>query len=166
MRRICCGARVFTRSEELRLIVFGFLILICPSNVVAAPQEAPSPQVSGGTQHEAENPTPLAALIDEAKRNDPALHVAESAARAASFGASQMSALPDPQFTLQQFSVGSPRPFAGYTNSDFAYIGLGASQRFPYPGKRKLRGDVADRDADTNPTAPILRVCFHPTWMS
>jgi len=149
MRRFCRGVRVFTRSEAFRLVVFGFLILICSSNVVAAPQEALSPQVSSGTQHEAGNPTPLTALIDEARRNDPAIHVAESASRAASFGASQMSALPDPQFTLQQVSVGSPRPFAGYTNSDFAYIGLGASQQFPYPGKRKLRGDVADRDADT-----------------
>ena len=60
-----------------------------------------------------------------------------------------MSALPDPQFTLQQFSVGSPRPFAGYTNSDFAYIGLGVSQQFPYPGKLRLRGVVADHDAET-----------------
>ena len=45
--------------------------------------------------------------------------------------------------------MGSPRPFAGYTNSDFAYIGLGASQQFPYPGKLRLRGALADRDADT-----------------
>jgi outer membrane protein TolC len=88
-------------------------------------------------------------LIEEAKRNDPAIHVADSAARAATFAAPQTSSRPDPQFTLQQFSVGSPRPFAGYTNSDFAYIGLGVSQQFPYPGKLKLRGEVADRDADT-----------------
>jgi outer membrane protein, heavy metal efflux system len=46
-------------------------------------------------------------------------------------------------------SVGSPKPFAGYTNSDFAYIGVGASQELPYPGKLRLRGQVADRDADT-----------------
>ena len=91
-------------------------------------------------RNEAGNPTPLSVLIEEAKKNDPAIHVAESAARAATFAAPQMSTLPDPQFTLQQFSVGSPRPFAGYTNSDFAYIGLGVSQQFPYPGKRKLRG--------------------------
>jgi outer membrane protein, heavy metal efflux system len=56
--------------------------------------------------------------------------------------------LPDPKFTYQQFSVGSPKPFAGYTNSDFAYIGIGASQELPYPGKLRLRGQVADRDAD------------------
>jgi len=51
--------------------------------------------------------------------------------------------------TYQQFSVGSPKPFAGYTNSDFAYIGIGASQELPYPGKLRLRGEVAERDADT-----------------
>jgi outer membrane protein TolC len=44
--------------------------------------------------------------------------------------------------------VGSPRPFAGYTNSDFAYIGLGASQEIPFPGKRGLRGEIANREAD------------------
>src|SRR5580698_4786257 len=63
--------------------------------------------------------------------------------------APQVTTLPDPKFTYQQFSVGSPKPFAGYTNSDFAYIGIGASQELPYPGKLRLRGQVADRDADT-----------------
>jgi outer membrane protein, heavy metal efflux system len=152
MQGICFCARVLTRREGFQLIVFGFLTLIVSSRVFAAPQEAlkneQSPQVSTEMQHGFGNPTPLSVLIEEAKKNDPAIHVAESAAKAATFGASQMSTLPDPQFTLQQFSVGSPRPFAGYTNSDFAYIGLGASQQFPYPGKRKLRGAVADRDAD------------------
>ena len=55
--------------------------------------------------------------------------------------------MPDPQVTLQHLSVGSPRPFAGYSNSDFAYIGLGISQDLPYPGKLKLKGEAAQRDA-------------------
>lgn len=148
MRRICCDVRVRTRREGSRLIVFGLLTLIGPATVFAAPQEVLKSEQS--LQYEGGNPTPLSVLIEEAKKNDPAIHVAESAARAATFASSQASALPDPQFTLQQFSVGSPRPFAGYTNSDFAYIGLGVSQQFPYPGKRKLRGAVADRDADTS----------------
>jgi outer membrane protein TolC len=61
-----------------------------------------------------------------------------------------VSTLPDPQFTLQHLSVGSPRPFAGYTNSDFAYIGLGVTQDIPYPGKLKLRGEIAKREADVS----------------
>lgn len=151
MRGICVRAWVFTRREGFRLIVFGLLTLVGSARVFAAPQEfLTNEQSTSGMQHEAGNPTPLSVLIEEAKKNDPAINVAETVARAATFASSQASTLPDPQFTLQQFSVGSPRPFAGYTNSDFAYIGLGVSQQFPYPGKRKLRGAVADRDADTS----------------
>jgi outer membrane protein, heavy metal efflux system len=152
MRGICVRAWVLTRREGFRLIVFAFLMVLVSLRALAAPQavqeHVQSPQASSEMQPEAGNPTPLSVLVEEAKKNDPAIHSAESAARAATFASSQASTLPDPQFTLQQFSVGSPRPFAGYTNSDFAYIGLGVSQQFPYPGKRKLRGAVADRDAD------------------
>ncbi len=56
-----------------------------------------------------------------------------------------MTAMPDPQFTVQSFSVGSPKPIAGFSNSDFAYIGFGASQDIPYPGKLNLKGEVANR---------------------
>jgi outer membrane protein TolC len=143
MRSICVGVRVSAYREEF-LLVFAVLILI-GCRAFAAPQEV---QPHDSMQPQAGTPTPLAVLVGEAKRNDPAIHVAESAAKAATFAAPQMSSRPDPQFTIQQFSVGSPRPFAGYTNSDFAYIGLGASQQFPYPGKLRLRGAVADRDAD------------------
>ena len=151
MRGICVRAWVFTRREGFRLIVFGLLTLVASARVFAAPQEfLKNEQFPSEMQHEAGNPTLLSVLIEEAKKNDPAIHVAETVARAATFASSQASTLPDPHFTLQQFSVGSPRPFAGYTNSDFAYIGLGVSQQFPYPGKRKLRAAVADRDADTS----------------
>ena len=50
---------------------------------------------------------------------------------------------------MQHLSVGSPRPFAGYTNSDFAYTGIGISQEIPYPGKRKLRAEVAGHQAES-----------------
>ena len=153
MRRIRFRVWVLTGREGFRLSVLGLLTIIVSFRVFAAPQvvqeHEQSPRVSSEMQHEAGNPMPLSALIDEAKKSDPAIHVAESAAKAATFGPSQMATLPDPQFTLQQFSVGSPRPLAGYTNSDFAYIGLGVSQQFPYPGKLQLRGAVADRDSET-----------------
>ena len=145
MRGICVRAWVLTRREGFQVIVFGLLTLVGSPRVFAVPQigQEQSTQRAG-------NPTPLSVLIEEAKKNDPAIRVAENAAKAATFGPSQASTLPDPQFTLQQFSVGSPRPFAGYTNSDFAYIGLGVSQQFPYPGKLKLRGAVANGDADAS----------------
>src|SRR5712672_2446444 len=94
-------------------------------------------------------PTPLSQLLAEAGANNPQISAADHGARAARQRAPQVTTLPDPQFTYQQLSVGSPKPFAGYTNSDFAYIGVGASQELPYPGKLRLRGEVAERDADT-----------------
>jgi outer membrane protein TolC len=93
-------------------------------------------------------PTPLSQLLAEANANNPRISAAEHGWKAAKEVPRQVSALPDPTFTYQQFSVGSPRPFAGYSNSDFAYIGVGASQEIPYPGKLRLRGDVAKRAAD------------------
>jgi cobalt-zinc-cadmium efflux system outer membrane protein len=94
-------------------------------------------------------PTPLSQLLAEAEANNPQISASDHGARAARQMAPQVTTLPDPKFTYQQLSVGSPKPFAGYTNSDFAYIGVGASQELPYPGKLRARGAVAERDADT-----------------
>ena len=102
-----------------------------------------------GQETAASTTTPLSELLAEAETNNPQISSADHEAKAARQMAPQVTTLPDPKFTYQQFSVGSPKPFAGYTNSDFAYIGIGASQELPYPGKLRLRGQVADRDADT-----------------
>jgi outer membrane protein, heavy metal efflux system len=92
--------------------------------------------------------TSLTDLLTEAEQHNPQIQAARQGWQAATQVPSQVSTLPDPQFTLQQVNVGSPRPFAGYTNSDFAYFGLGASQDFPYPGKLRLKGEIAKRDVD------------------
>jgi outer membrane protein TolC len=92
--------------------------------------------------------TSLQDLLTEAERNNPQIEAARQGWQAAKQVPSQVSTLPDPQFTLQQVNVGSPRPFAGYTNSDFSYVGLGISQDIPYPGKLRLKGEMAKRDAD------------------
>jgi cobalt-zinc-cadmium efflux system outer membrane protein len=103
-------------------------------------------------------PTPLAPLISEAQSSNTQLSAAVHAWKAATHVAQQMTTLPDPQFTVQSFSVGSPKPFAGFSNSDFAYIGFGASQELPYTGKLHLKGEVANREADIQQTqADLLR---------
>lgn len=119
---------------------------------------AHAPETFGQTQPAGPSPaqgraptlvvTPLKDLLAEAERNNPRMEAARQGWEAAKQVPSQVSTLPDPQFVLDQTNVGSPRPFAGYTNSDFAYIGLGVSQDFPYPGKLRLRGEMAKRDAD------------------
>jgi outer membrane protein, heavy metal efflux system len=92
-------------------------------------------------------PAPLAQLLEEARQKNPGLQTALHQQTAASHVPRQAGALPDTQVMVQQLNVGSPRPFAGYTNSDFAYIGLGAAQEFPWPGKRALRSQVAELEA-------------------
>jgi cobalt-zinc-cadmium efflux system outer membrane protein len=102
-----------------------------------------------GQESVASPPTPLSQLLAEAVANNPQISAANYGAGAARQMVPQVTTLPDPKFTYQQLSVGSPKPFAGYTNSDFSYIGVGASQELPYPGKLRLRGDMLQRDADT-----------------
>jgi cobalt-zinc-cadmium efflux system outer membrane protein len=102
-----------------------------------------------GQESVASPPTPLSQLLAEAEANNPQVSAANYSVRAARQMAPQVTTLPDPKFTYQQVSVGSPKPFAGYTNSDFSYIGVGASQALPYPGKLRARGAVAERAADT-----------------
>src|SRR5260370_22525611 len=125
-----------------RFIESSFLALLFPIVLVSVSfaQESRS--------HQTQAVTPLAELWQEAEQNNPQIHVAREGWQAAKQVPSQVSTLPDPQFQIQQFSVGSPRPFDGYTNSNFAYIGLGVSQDFPYPGKLRLRGEIAKRDVD------------------
>ena len=94
--------------------------------------------------------TPLSELLAEAEKNNPQIEAARHGWEAAKQVSTQVSTRPDPQFTLQHFSVGSPRPFAGYTNSEFAYIGLGVSQDIPYPGKLHLEGEIAKREAEVS----------------
>ena len=88
----------------------------------------------------------LSGLLEEARRNNPDILAARRAWQAAAQVPTQVATMPDPTVSVQHFSVGSPRPFAGYSNSDFAYIGLGISQDLPYPGKLKLKGESARED--------------------
>jgi len=107
-----------------------------------------TPESPGMAQH-AGMPTSLRELIQEAEQKNPQIAASFHAWQASRNVPKQASALPETQLSVQQFSVGSPRPFAGYSNSDFAYIGFGASQDIPYPGKRQLRGRVAEHEADS-----------------
>ena len=126
----------------LRLAGKSFEALVCSlilSGAAFAQQAASEPPPAA---------TPLAELLQEAEQNSPQLQAARQEWKAAQEVPTQVSTLPDPEFMLQHMSVGSPRPFAGYTNIEMAYVGLGVSQELPYPGKLRLRGEIAKRDAE------------------
>ena len=146
-------SRSFFGRACILLIAAAFFVgtLAFAGNAVA--QEPPSsrkpvPESQAMAEHSAA-PTSLRELTQEAEQKNPRIAAAFHAWQASRNIPNQASALPETQLSVQQFSVGSPRPFAGYSNSDFAYIGFGASQDIPYPGKRQLRAHAAEHEADS-----------------
>ena len=150
---------IASRRERMRSqLVRGrtlFFVLLFPFLMVAGRAVGQEPingavQIAPTSQEHAhsETVTLLQDLLAEAEQNNPQIKAAQQGWQSAKQVPSQVSTLPDPQINLQQVNVGSPRPFAGYTNSDFSYIGFGISQDIPYPGKLRLRGEMAKRDAD------------------
>src|SRR5467141_1782573 len=139
MMRKSGTTRFFFRCIETSLSALLFSLVLVSANYA---QEL--------TPHQGQGATPLSELLREAEQSNPQIEAARQGWEAAKQVPTQVSTLPDPQFTLQHFSVGSPRPFAGYTNSEFAYIGLGVSQDIPYPGKLRLKGEIAKREADVS----------------
>src|SRR2546427_2388231 len=109
-------------------------------------QSGSTPESPGMGEH-AGTPTSLHDLVQEVEQRNPRIAASYHGWQAARNVPKQVSAFPETQVSVQQFSVGSPRPFAGYSNSDFAYIGFGASQDIAYAGKRDLRARVAEQEA-------------------
>ena len=140
---------LFGRTHISLILFVGTLALAGD----AGAQEPASPQrrtsESPGMAEHAGMATSLRELMQEAEQKNPQIAASFHAWQASRNVPNQVSALPETHLSVQQFSVGSPRPFAGYSNSDFAYIGFGASQDIPYPGKRQLRAHVAEHEADS-----------------
>jgi outer membrane protein TolC len=148
MKALCVFPHQLARvCSVVTLMRLGIVVLLVSSGIAQQGQQI-GIAASDAQSHSSMPSVSLKDLIREAEQNSPEIAVAERGYAAATHVARQASALPDTQITVQQFAVGSPRPFAGYTNSEFAYVGLGASQEIPYPGKRGLRGQVANREAD------------------
>jgi cobalt-zinc-cadmium efflux system outer membrane protein len=146
-------SRIFTISPRgfcglVLISLTGFSTLRAQQLPQEQPPSTPM-QTEAPHQPSAPPPTSLRDLVQEAERNNPQIAATFHAWQAATNMPRQVSALPETQVTVQQFSVGSPRPFAGYTNSEFGYIGVGASQDLPYPGKRPLRAKVAEFEANS-----------------
>ena len=130
--------------DDLTVVALLLGMMWLGGNAVA--QELPG---ASGMASNSGTPTSLHELIHEAETKNPQIAASVHSWQASLDVHRQASTLPETQLSVQQFSVGSPRPFAGYSNSDFAYIGFGVSQDLPYPGKRQLRARVAEHEADS-----------------
>ncbi len=87
-------------------------------------------------------------LVAEALANNPEIKAAQKRYEAARQRPSQASSLPDPMFSPGWTSNGNPLPGAQLGVSPTSSIGFMVTQEVPYPGKRKLRGEMAAKDAE------------------
>jgi outer membrane protein TolC len=86
-------------------------------------------------------------LVAEALEKNPEILAARRKFDAATKRPSQLGTLPEPKFSFTNFGVGHPA--SALNGSDFAYVGIGVSQEFPFPGKLSLLKQVAKKEADS-----------------
>ncbi len=92
--------------------------------------------------------TDLKDLLAEALSNNPEIVAAQKRYEASRQRPSQVSSLPDPMFSPGYNSSGRPWPGAGLGTEVTSNIGVMISQEIPFPGKRKLAGDMAVKESE------------------
>src|SRR5262249_18851174 len=82
-------------------------------------------------------------VVDEARKQNPEIQAARTRAEAASYLPKQASAYDDPVFSYEAWNAPDSFDVARADNNI-----LKLSQKVPFPGKRRLAGTAAERDAD------------------
>ena len=90
----------------------------------------------------------LPALVGEALQNNREIVAAQKRYEAARQRPSIASSLPDPTVSLGYTSNGTPLPGGGLGTNPTSNAGISISQEVPFPGKRKLRGEIAEKEAE------------------
>ncbi|HUS06189.1 MAG TPA: TolC family protein [Bryobacteraceae bacterium] len=97
----------------------------------------------------AQNEIHLEQLLIEARDSNPEIQAAQKRYEAAKQRPNQESSLPDPMFSPGYASSGAPWPGARLGTEPTSNIGFMLSQAIPGPGKRRLRGEIAAKEADS-----------------
>ena len=92
--------------------------------------------------------TDLGALLAAALQSNPEILAAQKRYEASRQRPTQVSSLPDPMFSPGYNSNGRPWPGAGLGKEPLSQIGFMVSQEVPFPGKRKLAGDMAVKESE------------------
>ena len=126
----------------VRWITLASLSSALALGVLAHAAEAPP------TVAKAQSTTPLRDLVKEALQNSPEIRAARKEQEAASQRIAPAGALDDPM--LEAGIINLPTSSFRFDREDMTMKMIGLSQRFPYPGKRGLRQDVAAREAESS----------------
>lgn len=121
----------------LWFIVAGMPLSALPADSATTPEPRSAPQIT----------TPLRELVSEALQNNPEIQAARKEREASQHRVTPAGALDDPMLEAGFLNV--PTNSLRFDREEMTMKMIGLSQRFPYPGKRGLRQDVAARDAET-----------------
>jgi outer membrane protein TolC len=111
-----------------------------------SPQAAPKQSVNTFAAAPVQTISPLTALVAEGLENNPEIQAALREREAARQRISPAEALDDP--VLEAGVINAPLASSPFNREDMTMKMIGLSQRFPFPGKRGLRRDVAAKDAE------------------
>lgn len=89
-------------------------------------------------------------LIREALEHNPDVAAALYRYQASRYRPSQASSLPDTMLSAGYTGSGRPWPGAGLGVHPTSNIGFMVAQEFPFPGKRRLRGEIAEAESDAD----------------
>jgi outer membrane protein, heavy metal efflux system len=117
------------------------LLVLCLAGALSLP--APSPAQGNGSL-----PPDLAALIDEALKANPEIRQMRDSARASKEAISPAGALEDPQAGFQINNL--PTDTWSFHTDPMTQKMFELSQKFPFPGKRRLRSEVAEEQFHAN----------------
>ncbi len=126
------------------LILAGFTGSSIPLSAVT--QEANPPRPAAQSKEESVR---LDSLVAELLKSNPELQAARKRYEAALTRPAQESALPDPRITAGWVSNGWPYPGAGLGTEPTSNIGIQFAQEVPFPGKRAIKGGIAQKEADS-----------------
>ena len=136
------GPRLNNAVSVSVLFVAAWCLISIPARAVQAGEQPAQAQLAKAA-------TLLSQLVKEAEQNNPQILAARREWQPATQVPSQVSTLPDPELMVDHMSAGTPLPFDGFHSVEMTYLGFGVSQSIPYPGKLRLRGEIARRKADT-----------------
>lgn len=134
------------RTHRRRLWLGWLLFVPCSlwaQDSVKSPSIVPNTPASQSSSQQALS---LDDVIREALEKSPEAQSALHAVRALERRVPQAKTLPDPMVSVGW--AGNLTPFSVMQGDNSSYRGLTVSEQFPSPGKLKLRGEIAGKEAD------------------
>ena len=137
----------------LFLIPTGFSLALGSEKSELSASPSPEPVLKTEMSQQESPPTRnffdlLNSLVQEVLRVNPSIQAVRKAWAASTKRPSQVSSLPNPEVTFGSMSSGNPLPYSTIGGGPLSWASFMFTQSIPWPGKLRLKGDIAKTEAD------------------